>query len=431
MGVSGLPQQDQVLAVLLRQKRLSSGYSVSEAATRVGVSRRSLTRWESGAARPRLDEMKRLLEVLNLSEPERRRLLDLLATPAALKEIYRQGGEELPFPLPHQGDLLRALRLRRGWRQEDLAPLLGVNQTTLARWENGNMWPSSALLHQLCYLLRVHEEELAALTMGPYFLSGRETSPNGWGLEALEQSLIGVKRKLDNPHYYVLGDLYYLSLEAQTLPLAQKSEAGRYLLVRILLAHAAYLGERCQPVEAGRVGEQVLAMVPKEGEKWNNLRLQGEMFYTVWKYPMREHARRLRHWLDRRLDLDNRVWVAGQISSSLLSQGQVDLALNMEQGNFPLIAEKGDAKAIAHWRNGYAEFLLSAGRPAEATELFHVSELMTPPSKIRTKLFLSEAHLANGNRTRAHDWLSEAASETNMLGIDYYQPQIASLAGRL
>ena len=110
-----------------------------------------------------------------------------------------------------------------------------------------------------------------------------------------------------------------------------------------------------------------------------------------------------------------------------MGQGEIDRALALEQQNYALLAEQGDARALLHWHNGYAEFLLRAGRSGEAAELLQVADTMAPPSRVRTKLFLTQAHLANGNRTRAHDWLVEAASDTNRLGIDYYQPEIAAL----
>ena len=82
-------------------------------------------------------------------------------------------------------------------------------------------------------------------------------------------------------------------------------------------------------------------------------------------------------------------------------------------------------------QNGYAETLLALGRPAEAAELLQVTERMSPASKLRYTLTLTEAHLANGNRPRAHDCLTQALSLDSQVGLSYYRPQIATLTEKL
>ncbi|NTW97115.1 MAG: helix-turn-helix transcriptional regulator [Oscillochloris sp.] len=52
------------------------------------------------------------------------------------------------------GAALRAARLSRGLRQEDLAELLGVDRSTIARYESGTRSMSVATLLQVAQLLR-------------------------------------------------------------------------------------------------------------------------------------------------------------------------------------------------------------------------------------------------------------------------------------
>lgn len=308
---------------------------------------------------------------------------------------------------------------------------LGVSQATLARWETGRVCPATSVLHKLCFLVHANEEELLALTRGTFFLSGRaeEMPPD---LETLEQGLACVERKLLDPSCYGMGDLFYLSLEARALPLASRIPAARLLLARILISHAKYLSQRCQPSEAGRIAVQALALIPKGSDPFlNSLRLRAEGYYAVWRYPLAEHASYLKPWLQRPLEVRERTWLMGQMAASLIEQRVIDDALTLEKQAMALTLERGDPSTILSRQNNYAETLLEVGRPAEAIELFQFSDGMTPAMRLRTKLSLTEAYLANRNPSRAQDSLADALAEHALLGISYYQPQITSLMHRL
>ena len=53
---------------------------------------------------------------------------------------------------------IRQLRLDRGWSQQALADRLGVNRTTVVRWEAGEVKAISALMSLLEDVLEVKEE---------------------------------------------------------------------------------------------------------------------------------------------------------------------------------------------------------------------------------------------------------------------------------
>ncbi|KKK69879.1 hypothetical protein LCGC14_2929640 [marine sediment metagenome] len=53
---------------------------------------------------------------------------------------------------------IRQLRQERGWSQQALADRLGVNRTTVVRWEAGEVKAISALMVLLEEVLEVKEE---------------------------------------------------------------------------------------------------------------------------------------------------------------------------------------------------------------------------------------------------------------------------------
>jgi len=61
------------------------------------------------------------------------------------------------------GDLLRALRRRRGRTPEQVAPVLGVHASTVRRWESSEVAVPPGRLDDLCRALGASSSERAAL----------------------------------------------------------------------------------------------------------------------------------------------------------------------------------------------------------------------------------------------------------------------------
>jgi transcriptional regulator with XRE-family HTH domain len=420
---------DTTLGAYLLQLRQARGISPTQLAARSHVSRSTLYNWESGQRLPRLQELEAVLRALDATAAQAQSALTLLQAPRAQKRLQEM--EKLPISMPNGGDLLRALRLRRGWTQGQAAAAVQVSQPTLARWERGDAWPGQEILLKLCFCLGARQAEITALTPGPYSLSGNGLrGEEKVTVESLEASLSGLEAQLKDPEYYPLGDMFYLNLEAQAITLARKTLQAQILLARIMMEHAGYLGQRCQPAEAGRVAEKAVALLPRQGEQWNALRVSGDMYRAVWKYPIREHSRILSHWLGRALDTRHRSWVMGQIASSIMEQGDGETALEIKREIMALAKRAGDAASYQRQLNSYAETLVQVGRGAEATDMI-VTDMLSLPGRVRMKLAITEANLAAGNRSKAHDSLQEVCEDNARLDIDYYDPQINSLAKRI
>lgn len=112
------PRELKTLGDHLRKKRLDLGLYQQDVALRLGVSEASVWGWENGHSSPRLDLFPRILHFLGYV-PEDIHNLSL-------------------------GERIVATRRALGIRQEDLAQQLGVDPSTLARWERGKGKPLPA-----------------------------------------------------------------------------------------------------------------------------------------------------------------------------------------------------------------------------------------------------------------------------------------------
>lgn len=411
----------------IRESRRLSPTALARAA---GVARSSVYNWELGRSLPRVQELEAVLRTLDASATQTQNALMLLGAPRAGRRLREM--EDTPEILPHGGDLLRAMRLRRNWTQVQAAEVLGVTQPTVARWERAEAWPGPEQLHQVCCRYGARPEEFAAVAQGALTLSRESLGAGGsTDIDLLAARLAEIEHRLKDPEYYGLGDLFYLSLEAQAASLTRENADARILMARILLSHAAFVGWRCQPAEAGRLGEQALSFIPRRGEQWNDLRLSVDMYWTVWKYPMREHSVVLRPWLDRTLTARSMNWVMSQIIASFTEQGQMDNAMALEEEATALVLRSSSPELMLKRQNARAELLLNIGRASEAADLLTITEAMQPSARLRTKITLTEANLAAGNRSCAHDWLQEVHVDHNALRIAHYQPQIDELTAQL
>lgn len=149
-------------ALSLRNLRKSRNLTQEALALRAGVSVRSLRYWETGEHDPRAVELESLLRVLEVTEVERQRLLALIARPRA-QHLLREAESGSEIPLPHLGDLLVAMRHRCGKTQNQVAAEMGVNVSTLMRWETMRSYPTPENLLRLCALLKATPAETNAL----------------------------------------------------------------------------------------------------------------------------------------------------------------------------------------------------------------------------------------------------------------------------
>lgn len=74
-------------------------------------------------------------------------------------------------------DRLRQERIRRNWRQQDLADRLATTVVTIQRWERGSQQPSAYFRVKLCALFDKSAEELGLLPVADPLSSGSASPP--------------------------------------------------------------------------------------------------------------------------------------------------------------------------------------------------------------------------------------------------------------
>ena len=103
---------------MLRDLRKARGLSQGELSRRAGVSDSTLSRWESGKFAPDIPELEAVLGALSATDSERQAVLRTFHAPRAIRRLREITGAAAP---PVGGDLLWAMRLRKGWTQTETA----------------------------------------------------------------------------------------------------------------------------------------------------------------------------------------------------------------------------------------------------------------------------------------------------------------------
>jgi len=229
-------------ATFLCAQRHQRKLSQIEMARRAQISERTLRYWEAGTSYPGRWELESILTVLELTPQERVYALGLLPTPRGIS-LSRQESQASVMPsvdlgpMPMLGDLLQAMRLRRGLTQSQMAAALKIARTTILRWETTETLPSEENLERICALLEAYPDEHKALS-GRRIQVGKETSQHS--LEDLTiqvDTLDAQGTSLQTP----LIDLRALTLKRYLWPLANRSLEAAHLLARVQLVHSSWL----------------------------------------------------------------------------------------------------------------------------------------------------------------------------------------------
>lgn len=139
--------------------RRDKGFELARLASRAGVSRASLRDWETGRHVPSVGALERVLAALNADPRTRARLIAETGSSQG-RAVLAHTPWGAPVDL---GEVLRAMRVRQGTTQAEVARAVGVRQSTLAKWEAGDALPAEESLERALTALRATPEEVEAL----------------------------------------------------------------------------------------------------------------------------------------------------------------------------------------------------------------------------------------------------------------------------
>lgn len=131
--------------------------SQTELARLLGVTRQTISRWETGVSYPELNKLPLLCRVLHTTPS------DLCAPPCEEKPPVTTDEVTVNEIDPARfSDRIRAYRTQAGYSQEALGEKLNVTRQTISRWETAQMLPDMDKLLQLLPLLQIDADTLLA-----------------------------------------------------------------------------------------------------------------------------------------------------------------------------------------------------------------------------------------------------------------------------
>lgn len=229
-------------------------------AAKAGISASTVSRWETATTSPCIPELNRLLSALQATPQERDRAYQAVLKPRALK-IIGEKSPNAPCSAPAPADLLRAVRLRKGWSQEQTASKIGVSASMLSRWENYEAWPDAFRLHALLLALGAREPEIVWLAQG----GGR----HGAQPISLPTSAADLARFIDDAANNRLSidpsllDLVAVALECRIWNRYKAGDPVLPLLVEACVWRSRILLLDGRVVEAGEKAAQALSVASK------------------------------------------------------------------------------------------------------------------------------------------------------------------------
>jgi len=422
----------------LKARRGAAGLTLRALAAKAGVGRSTLSDWESGKRLPRLSELETAFDALSISPAERQMVLRQMPSSRALQRAKSETGLHRPEfieragHLPHGGDLLKAMRLRKGWTMQDAGGRLGVGQTTVGRWESGEHFPDGERLQTVCFVYGASEAEILALTCGRYSLG--QTGAAKLSPEALEHRFRTELAPLELAAELHPGrELDFFTLEAALWTHALNNEILRPLLAEVYAHHASYLrnwrqnndvyASRCLELlpRTERLPEYaalaVVCVADALMARTRNRRGQ----VTTW----------LTRWIGREFPPQSASWLLRRLSGLLCERKDFEGALRALEraGRLP---EDGQSEFNQREvRRYHAWNLLFEGQAGKSLDQLPATLDAYAPNRVRDALLRAEGCLKLSKPSEAQDWLHAAYEDIEQYELPHWRHKADSLAREL
>jgi transcriptional regulator with XRE-family HTH domain len=403
------------LGIYLRQLRQSRKLSVRALARQAGLSHTALSSWEQGKHQPYLPELEAVLKALGVSSAQRQEVLSRIDAPRAIRQVREEIAQQnalyaLTDTPPHGGELLRAMRRRAGLTLEGAAQQIGVQASTLSRWERGDTWPDVGALHSLCRLLRATAEEIVALTCGPTLGSRRYTFD-----EARDVAL----QVLAHTTWGAYGIDWLLAVNALWPYASQKTEA-QILLACLYGYQARQLVdgrrfEEAQPwAERAMLLRETVEVASPVWQQQEHASWQGALLAQAYIFAFRERSpsprkglTALQEGLHFPLYPEYEAWYLSEMARLLLMVGQSGAAVSVGESAIRAAEDYGEPYGIYYRKAYQVRLLAKARRPGEAEALFptYPEQPHHPDISIREQVWRAELFLERGELSKAEEMI--------------------------
>lgn len=369
---------------------------MNELARRSGVSASTISRWESGKSFPCVPELEAALNILHPKDFIRRRIFLSIDAPRTIQKLQnelqlsRTVGSGV---MPTSGGFLKALRQRASMTQADVATRMGISQSTLARWEKGDHWPSTRELHSLCLVIGAREGEVIALTTNPKSLAPDHTGKalsfeeaQNWAFRVTWSSIDQEEPALIELHYWqllagvwgkytkwgeaglelfglVLARMAYMYLDAKpgmsTLPDTARKDRAKYFAEQALSLPLAANSE--SSLLSMIVLSQVLAESPSPSDL-----LHAHDLILPWTTKKVSHRS---HPGSDEIHPASAGWALARLSSLMERRGWLTAADSLSIQAIRVVNSFGLTIETRMRTNDRAELLIRLGRYPEAQEV--------------------------------------------------------------
>jgi transcriptional regulator with XRE-family HTH domain len=433
-------EKSHELGLFVKELRAARQFSLGELARLADVNKATLSRWEAGQRLPRLPELQAVMTALGATPAQLRRAAALLDAPRGVRQLRayaQQSGNaflELIERGPCGGDLLRAMRLRQAKGLEEVARAIGVQPSTLSRWERGEVWPATESLHRLCHVLDVHEAEMVALTTGT-FRTGYDGAGQEQNLEALAERLHILMYHLPL-QLEPLKDLVFFDLEARIWPLAVHQSKARQMLTYLYTIRAHDLSNRRRWAEIPPYVDRSMELASLE-------RLPVQFAFhaamaaaqsAVYRGPQPTPARGIalvRPWIDVSPQPALCAWARSYLADYLNLAGRQEEAIALAE-EACVIAEQDANESEGMLRKlDLALVYLNAGLPASALDALPDQAPEHPNTQARLLMVRVKANLAADETAAAHASLQQVYALMDQHQLETLRPQAEGLAAQL
>ncbi|MGC4045777.1 MAG: helix-turn-helix domain-containing protein [Armatimonas sp.] len=396
----------------LKSLRCKKGLSLGQLAAYSGVSKATLSRWESGVHLPRIPELFRVLEALEASAAQISEALLLINQPRAIH--ITKAATDRPGTIS-LGDLLFALRNRAGLSQEEVARRCGIYRTQYRQWENDDCRPHTDQLHTLAFMMGASKNEIQAVCSMNF-----GSAP----MQKERDTLLAVLHSVytwDIHMTRATRELQLLAVYAGMLQLYRNERASSGDLALLFCEFGTV--ESIWPEGGELRKEQYFARASKLAEQ----SLEPLSLHVI-PALSEENSEDLLAWSPAFATVEGKAYLLS-CAASQMARVSPDRAVQLGERSCQLVENNPDESPCR--RRDYGNLLVRCGRVAQAVRF--IANLETPDIQRETMRYidLAEAYLALGSQKEARACVEKTLALFPTTSYGFFNRARASVVARL